>query len=95
MLVVGNGTGTVSQPFGAAGDLCVAGGTCMSLFGSDAGQTSWYGTFSTSISNPLTENLCGGGFYLAPGVTWNFQWWHAQPNGLPSTFSDAISVTFK
>lgn len=92
-LVVGDGSSTVSQPPGAAGDLCVAGGACLGRYTGDLGQISAAGQFSTDIQNPIS-NPCGGAVVIAPGVTWNFQYWHRRPLGQLSTFSQALSVTF-
>ena len=93
-LLVGDGSGTVSQPPGAKGDLCVVGGSCLGRYDKDVGQITSAGTFTTDIQNALS-NPCAGAVAIAPGATWNFQYWHRQPMGQPATFSDAISVTFE
>ena len=93
-LLVGNGNGTVSQPPGAKGDLCVVGGSCLGRYDKDVGQIAADGTFATDVLQPLS-NPCAGAVTIAPGATWNFQYWHRQPMGQPATFSDAISVTFE
>ena len=93
-LLVGSGNGTVSQPPGAKGDLCVVGGSCLGRYDSDVGQITTEGAFTTDIQNALS-NPCAGAVTIAPGATWNFQYWHRQPMGQPATFSDAISVTFQ
>ena len=93
-LLVGNGSGTVSQPPGAKGDLCVVGGSCLGRYDRDVGQITAAGAFTTDIQNALS-NPCAGAVTIAPGATWNFQYWHRQPMGQPATFSDAISVTFQ
>ena len=93
-LLVGNGNGTVSQPPGAKGDLCIVGGSCLGRYDKDVGQVTSAGTFSTDIRNTIS-NPCAGAVTITPGATWNFQYWHRQPMGQPATFSDAISVTFQ
>ena len=93
-LLVGNGNGTVSQPPGAKGDLCVVGGSCLGRYDKDVGQIAADGTFATDIIQALS-NPCAGGVTITPGATWNFQYWHRQPMGQPATFSEAISVIFQ
>ena len=81
-----------SRP-GAQGDLCVAGGNCLGRYAKDVGPIDGAGSFSTDIKNALS-NPCAGGVDIAPGTTWNFQWWHRQPMGQLSAFSKAIRVVF-
>ena len=98
-LLIGNGNSVVSQPPGAKGDLCVLGGSCLGRYASDIGAVDSTGTFTTDISNSISGGpgfgipTCGGN--LQSGETWYFQYWHRQPMGQPSTFSEAIGVTFK
>jgi hypothetical protein len=97
-LLIGNGNQVVSQPPGAVGDLCVAGGGCLGRYSKDPGQIDSAGSFSTDISNSKSGGpdfgipTCGGN--ILSGETWYFQYWHRQAGGLPSTFSEAIGVTF-
>ncbi len=93
-LLVGDGNGTISQPPGAEGDLCVAGGSCLGRYDKDVGGISGAGEFSMDILNAIS-NPCSGGVNIDPGTTWNFQYWHRQPAGQLSTFSHALSVTFQ
>ena len=92
-LLVGDGNGTVSQPPGAKGDLCVVGGSCLGRYDKDVGQIDSAGGFNTDILNAISTP-CAGAVNIAPGATWNFQYWHRQPMGAPATFSEAVSVTF-
>ena len=92
-LLVGDGNGTVSQPPGAVGDLCVVGGSCLGRYDKDIGQIDTSGGFSVDILNVISTP-CAGAVAISPGATWNFQFWHRQPMGQPATFSEAISVTF-
>jgi hypothetical protein len=99
-LLIGNGTGQVSDPPGALGDLCLTGGTLLSRYAKDLGAISSGGTFSTNISNSLSGGsgygLPGsGGQSIQPGETWNFQYWHRRPAGQPSGFSGALGLTFR
>ena len=97
--LIGNGTSIISQPPGSKGDLCIAGGSCLGRYAQDVGLITASGTFSTDISNSISGGAnfgiptCGG--TIQSGQTWNFQYWHRQPMGQPSTFSEAISVTFQ
>lgn len=97
-LLIGDGNSVVQQPPGAKGDLCVLGGACLGRYAADIGSVSAAGTFSTDISNSISGGpnfgipTCGG--TIQAGDTWSFQYWHRQPMGQPSTFSEAISVTF-
>lgn len=93
-LLVGDGNGTVSRPPGSDGDLCLVGGACLGRYVDDIGQIDGAGQFETDIVHALSVP-CGGAVILAPGSTWNFQYWHRQPQNLPSTFSEAIAVTFE
>lgn len=92
-LLVGDGNATISQPPGSVGDLCVAGGTCLGRFDKDVGLVQ-NGLFVTDVRNAVSTP-CGGAFAIAPGTTWSFQFWHRQPGGQPSTFSEALRATFQ
>lgn len=97
-LLIGDGTTIVSQPPGSKGDLCVVGGTCFGRYAKDLGAIDAAGTFTTDLESSQTGGpnygipICGGN--IQAGDTWQFQYWHRQPMGAPSTFSQAISVTF-
>jgi len=98
-LLIGNGTTTISQPPGSVGDLCITGGSCLGRYSGDIGTISGSGTFALDISNTTSGGpnfgipTCGGN--IQSGQTWNFQFWHRNPMGLPTSFSEAIQVTFK
>jgi len=97
--LIGNGNAKVTDPPGALGDLCVAGGSCLGRYSKDVGQTSGAGTFSLELSNTLSGGpnfgipTCGGN--IQSGETWNFQFWHRNPMGAPAGFSEAIAITFQ
>ncbi len=98
-LLIGSGSSVVTDPAGAIGDLCVVGGL-LSRYRLDLGAISAGGTFSTDISNSASGGPgfgipSSGGAAIASGETWNFQYWHRNPAGAPSGFSEAIAVTFK
>jgi len=98
-LLIGNGNAVVHQPPGSAGDLCIAGGTCLGRYAKDVGVISAAGEHATDISDSLSGGpgygipTCGG--QVRSGETWSFQYWHRQPMGLPSTFSEALAITFR
>ena len=97
-LLIGSGASIVSNPAGALGDLCVTGGI-LSRYRLDLGAISAAGTFSTDISNSASGGPgfgipSSGGASIQSGETWNFQYWHRNPAGAPSGFSEAVSVTF-
>jgi len=98
-LLIGDGNGIVSQPPGAIGDLCLVGGSCLGRYAKDIGQVDGAGGFALDISSTISGGpgfgipTCGGS--LQSGETWNFQFWHRQPMGVPSTFSEAIGITFQ
>ena len=56
-------------------------------------QTSAAGSTQLAVDN---QNLPGGSPTLAPGTTWNFQFWYRDPAGGPAgfNFSDGLSVLF-
>ena len=98
-LLIGDHDGVISTPPGAAGDLCVAGGSCIGRYAKDVGATSGGGAFATDISDSASGGpsfgvpTCGG--QITSGETWYFQYWHRRPMGQPSSFSSAIAVTFR
>ena len=93
-LLVGDGNTTVSQPPGAVGDLCVAGGSCLGRYATAIGTIDGAGSFNTDVKAVSTGNpSCPNNVQFVPGATWNFQYWHRQASA-PATFSAAISVTF-
>ncbi len=98
-LLIGSGSSVVSNPAGAQGDLCILGGS-LGRYVLDFGPISGSGTFSTDISNSASGGPGfgipnSGGAAILTGETWNFQYWHRNPGGAPSGFSEAVSVTFK
>ena len=90
LLVVGDGNTTV-QPPGSSGDLCVAGGAVLGRYAKEMGVTSSGGDFFVDIQN-TSSNYVLNNVLIAPGLSWNFQFWHRE--GAGSTFSEAIAVTF-
>ena len=97
-LLIGAGNQIVNQPPGAMGDLCIVGGF-ISRYAKDIAQVDSTGMICTDISNSISGGanygIPNGGGNIAPGDTWYFQYWHRQPSGQPSTFSEAACVTFK
>ena len=99
-LLIGSDNGIVDGSlFGASGDLCVAGGS-LGTYKKDIGKTNMMGMFVTDISNSLSGGpnfgIPGtGGSSILAGQTWNFQYWHRNMGGMPSGFSEAISITFQ
>jgi len=97
-LLIGSSNGIVNQPPGAKGDLCVVGGNCLGRYAKDVGQISGAGTFTTDIGNSASGGpgygipTCGGN--ITRGETWYFQYWHRQPMGQASSFSQALCVLF-
>jgi len=97
-LLIGSSNGIVNQPPGAKGDLCVVGGNCLGRYAKDVGQITGAGTFTTDIGNSASGGpgygipTCGGN--ITRGETWYFQYWHRQPMGTPSTFSQALCIRF-
>ena len=97
--LIGNGNAKVTNPPGALGDLCVAGGSCLGRYAKDVALISAGGTLSLDLSNTISGGAgfgiptCGGN--ILPGQSWNFQFWHRNPMGAPSGFSEAIGVTFQ
>jgi len=98
-LLIGGNNGIVNQPPGAKGDLCVAGGTCVGRYAVDIGVIDPAGSLCTDIQDSASGGpnygipTCGGN--IQPGETWYFQYWHRQPMGQPSTFSEAARVSFE
>ena len=93
-LLVGDGTGSVDQPPGAKGSLCVVGGSCLGRYDKDIGVIDAGGKYSLDLFQTVSTP-CSGTVVIDSGSTWNFQMWHRQPMGQPATFSSAISVTFE
>lgn len=97
-LLVGSSNGIV-QPPGATGNLCLSGGA-LGRYIADAAVIDPFGMINTDIingnvggGNGTLPNVVGGGPIQA-GDTWNWQFW-ARHQGVSSTFSDALSVTFQ
>jgi hypothetical protein len=97
-LLVGNGQNAVNNPPGSKGSLCVVGGNCLGRYDKDVQQigvgSNPSGEAHTDIKNAIS-NPCNGNVNIVAGATWNFQYWHRQPMGLPTTFSSAVNVTFQ
>ncbi len=98
-LLIGSGNSTVNNPAGALGDLCVVGGF-LSRYRLDLGAISTAGTFSTDISDSNSGGSgfgipSSGGAAIQAGQTWHFQYWHRMPGGAPSSFSEALAITFQ
>ncbi len=85
---VGDGSGVISNPPGAVGDLCLAGGTGVGRYVGDL-------VFGTEGSTDLIAYgpIPGFGGVYAPGQTWNFQTWYRVGGG--SRFTDATTVTLE
>ena len=98
-LLIGNNNGIINQPPGAKGDICILGGFCIGRYALDLGVIDTAGSLCTNIENSASGGpnygipTCGGN--IQPGQTWYFQFWHRQPQGQPSTFSEAACVSFK
>jgi hypothetical protein len=89
--------GVITDPPGAVGDLCL-GGSAIGRYTADLGVIDAGGFLSTDVINGTTGGGSGQlpgtlGGSITAGSTWNWQYW-ARHTGVPSTFSDAISVTF-
>ena len=99
-LLIGSGNSIIDGAlFGASGDLCLAGGA-IGRYTKDAGKIDMMGMFVTDISSTLTGGPNfgipnSGGATILAGQTWNFQYWHRNMGGMPSGFSEAVSITFK
>lgn len=96
-LLLGSGNLIVVQPPGSVGDLCIA-GDFLARYGKDVGIIDGAGSLCTDIQNSFTGGpnygIPGSGGVIQGGDTWNFQYWHRQPAGQLSTFSEAAAVTF-
>lgn len=97
-LLVSDTNGTLTDPPGAGGDLCLTPGP-IGRYAKDLGKIGAGGTLSTDIQ----DSQSGGPGYGLPnppggsigaGDTWYFQYWHRNPTG-PSGFSSAIEVVFE
>lgn len=99
-VLVGASMGSVTNPPGAVGDLC--------LIGSPIGRYNKPGDLriiTGGVAPPLDIlnadsggggggiPTIGGNLCSPAGQSWNFQWWHRDGMN-PSKFSDAIAVTF-
>lgn len=97
-LLVGRGSAVLSNPPGARGDLCL-GGAPIGRYVADVAVVDSGGRMTTDVlggkvggGNATLPATLGAGA-IQPGDTWTFQYW-ARHAGVPSTFSDAIAVTF-
>jgi len=93
--IVGSGTGIITDPPGAIGDLCL-GGAQIGRYNADVGAVVG-GSFATDLINGVTGGGAGNlpnppGGALTAGQTWNFQTW-VRVSG-SSRFSPGLSVTF-
>lgn len=98
--LVALGNGVVQTPPGAKGALCLTGMGAIGRYVKDIGSFDAGGNRSVDISNSMTGGAGHGlpnppGGNITSGSTWNFQYWHRQPMGAPSSFSSAITVTFQ
>ena len=90
--------GSVTNPPGANGELCV-GPSGVGRYNQDLQSTGGSGGYTVDIYNSITGGGGGGipgsagGGALIPGDTWNFQCWNRVSGG--STFSAALTVTFQ
>lgn len=98
-LLVSATSGSTTNPPGAQGDLCLAGGA-IGGYVQDLGTLDASGTLTTDILNANTGggsgNLPtppGGNLCATAGQTWNFQYWHRDGSNA-SRFSKAITATF-
>lgn len=93
----GGNNGTVSDPPGAQGDLCLLGGP-IGRYNKDVVVIDAEGFATTDILNATTGGGGGniptlGGNVCSPGgQTFNFQYWHRDGMN-PSRFSKALTVT--
>lgn len=96
-LLIGSSNKIVVQPPGSMGDLCIVGGF-IARYTKDIGAIDGAGSLCTDIQNSLTGGsnygIPRGGGSIVGGSTWYFQYWHRQPGGQLSTFSEAAAVTF-
>jgi hypothetical protein len=97
-LLIGSGSLAISDPPGSVGDLCL-GGAAIGRYVLDVAGAGADGRIATDLVGGKTGGGSGDlptppGGRLAPGQTWNFQYWFRQPGGLPSSFTDAIAVEF-
>jgi hypothetical protein len=99
-LLIGSGSSIIDGSlFGASGNLCLAGGT-IGRYTKDAGMTNMMGMFVTEISSTSTGGPNfgipnSGGATILAGQTWHFQYWHRNMGGMPSGFSEAVSIIFQ
>ncbi len=86
--LVSDGQGVISNPPGAVGDMCLAGGTGLGRYTGDL-------VFGTTDTTDLIAYgpIPGFGGVYAPGQTWNFQTWYRVGGG--SRFTDATTVTLE
>ncbi len=96
-LNIGAGNGTLVDPPGSTGELCLM-GAAIGRYNGDLQSLGGSGTYTTNITNSNTAgagnlpNPPGGSF--ASGDTWNVQGWHRMGGGAPTEWSAALEVTF-
>ncbi len=97
-LLIGNGSGVISNPPGAAGDLCLAGSTPgIGRYTADVGVTGSLGLLATDLIGGAVGGGAGHlpnppGGQLQPGQVWGFQYWYRDVG--TSNFTDVIRVAF-
>ena len=87
--------GSVLNPGGSTGTLCVVGSVGRYVGGGQIQQANAGGTISLPIN--LTQVPQPTGFVsVSAGDTWNFQAWYrdSSPTGPTSNFTDGLSITF-
>jgi len=92
------GNGTLTDPPGSVGDLCLL-GSSIGRYNADLQSPGGSGTYTTDLYNGNTGGGAGNlptppGGSLMSGDTWNIQGWHRMPAGAPTEWSRALEVTF-
>jgi hypothetical protein len=88
--------GTVQQPGGSQGVLCLGGAIGRYVGPGQVKNTQQSGVFALPLDLAVTPQPTGA-VGIAAGETWNFQAWHRDAVGGVSTsnFSNAVTVTFQ
>jgi hypothetical protein len=85
--------GSVANPAGSQGVLCLSGG--IGRYAAQVVNTGPLGV-ATLVLDPAQTPTPTGSVAIAPGDTWNFQFWFRDGNPTPtSNFTDAVSITFQ
>lgn len=98
-LLIGMGSGTLTDPQGGLGDLCLIGSAIgrynkpgdVAVTSSTGGRVQDIKDSNTGGANFGLPNPPGGS--IMPGQTWNFQYWYRDGMN-PARFSNAITATF-